>query len=193
MTEQVLVNISKAPCVLTLPTGRPVAVDPGFAIQGDHFAKFASSGTLVPLHSIPVGFTVRGIIAPLAGEGVRQDAQAPSYAKNANKSKQLQTMAAPKPISAAQDLADKTQATLADASKALLDGVPGNDPNAPNTCQGLTAEAWKERLRGISDATFLQQMKLNDLRKLAEFFGVESAGILQTKPDFVRAIRLKVR
>ena len=191
MTEQVLVNISKAPLVISLPTGRPLIVDPGFAIQGDFFAKFASSGSFVPLHSIPVGFTVRGISAPLAGEGVRNDAQAPRYANNASKSKQ--PVETSKPVTAVQDIADKNQTTPEEAAKALLQGVPGHDPNAPDTCQGLSMVQWKERLRGISDATFLQQMKLGQLRELAVFFGIESAGVLQTKPDFVRAIRLKAR
>lgn len=191
MTEQILVNISKARAVVSLPTGRPYIIEPGFAVQGDHFAKFVSSGVLVPLAHIPAGFTVRGISHPLGGEGVRQDSQAPSYAKNANKS--AKPVAAPKQITAAENLANQGKTTSEEVSETLLAGVPGHDPDGKPTCQGLTNEQWKTRLQGISDATFLQQMKLGQLRELAVFFGIESASVIQTKPDFVRAIRLRIR
>lgn len=190
MSEQVFVNISNAPIIISLPTGRPYAVQPHYAVQGDHFRKFISSGTFVPLSNIPATFTIKGVTAPLAGEGVRGDSQAPNHTKS--KTRPVPATA-PKPKTAAVALAEEGKTSSQEVAKATLENVPGYDSATTPTFEGLTFQAWKERLAGISDATFGQHMKLGQLRGLAKFLQIDSADILQTKVEFMQAIRMRLR
>lgn len=192
MAEHIIVNVSKAPCQVSLPSGRPIIILPGFAVSGDHFTKFISSGQLLPLAAIPAGFSVKGVSFPLAMEGIRSDSS-PSHvfggatksAKNPNATKKATAVA----------MAESGKGT---SEADILANVQANtgavlSSNAPKTYEGATVEQWVTRLHSISDTTLGQQMKLNKLRELASFLGVESAEILQTKADLIQAVRVKTR
>ena len=191
MSEQVFVNISHKPYIVSLPTGRPYAIQPHYAVQGDHFRKFISSGEFVPLAAIPAKFTVKGITSPLASEGVRGDSQAPNH--NKSKLSRPAPAQAAKPKTAAMAMAEAGKTSPQEVADGILAGTPGYDSDASSTFEGLTFQGWKERLAGISDATFGQHMKLAQLRGLAKFLAIESADILQTKVEFITAIRMRLR
>ncbi len=190
MAEQIVVNISKAPYAITLPSGRPLAVLPGYAVQGNHFVKFVTAGVFVPLAGIPAGFKILGVSSPLGADGVRSDSVSSTGFNNAPKSRAGNRTV---PATAASALAAAGRPATNEAIAASMADVPGMADTATDRYDGLDVPQWKERIRGISDTTLAQQMKLGSLKDLARFLGIESADLLQTKADLIAAVRVRVR
>lgn len=191
MAEQILVNISQAPITVSMPSGKPVAILPGFAIKGDHFARFAMSGTLVTLASIPAGFSIRGVSDPMANEGIRSDSGSSTTFGAAPKSK---AKPSPVPKTTAMALAESGVAPTEQAVANDVANRSGVEIDVTSSSyMGLERSQWDARLHSISDTTLAQQMKLSDLTGLARFLGIESADLLRTKMDLIQAIRVKVR
>lgn len=191
MADQIVVNISKAPVTVCMPSGKPVVILPGYAVQGDCFMKYVMSGQIVPLSNVPVGFAVRGVAQPLAKEGMRSDGKSSVSFGNAPKSAKSSTVA---PKGTAVSLAESGKEATEENIRASIEAAGGAKlPSSEGTYEGLTVEQWAERLRKVSDNTLGQQMKLHTLRDLARFLGVDSAELLQTKADLISAVRIKTR
>lgn len=184
--EQIIVNVSRAPCAISLPSGRPILLNPGFAVQGNYFLRFLDPGKLEVLAKIPAGFTVRGVSQPLAGDQSRDNSAASNKVQGKIENKSQPRVAAK---TAASALAESGKdATLEN----LATGIPGAitaSQNADEGYMGATAATWIARIQGISNATLAQQLKLNELKGLAKFLGVESE--LHTKAELVEAVRVK--
>lgn len=188
MAELILVNVSKAPATVNLPTGRPIIILPGYAVAGDHFARYVQVGTLVPLPSVPVGFMVKGVSEPMRSEGVRTS-QDPSHMTD-HKSKATSSVQATAPKTTAVAMAENGQSTDM-ANIAAATGVTLGDGEM--LLDGVSRAGWIARVRSISDTTLAQQMKVDQLRSLAKLLGVDSADMLNTKFDIITSIRVKCR
>lgn len=184
--EQVLVNISKAPVSVTLPSGRPILINPGFAVQGDYFLKFIDPGRIETLARIPAGFSVRGVSQPLLTDQTRDNNSSSSRTtgKLENKSN---AKAALKTAGAAL-AAEGKELTVQNLAK-NIPGFTGTGEAGEETFQGVTAATWISRIKAVSSSTLAQQTKLGDLKALAKFLGVASE--FATKADLIEAVRLK--
>lgn len=188
-SELILINISSSPTTVSLPTGRPIIVLPGFGVAGDYFVKYMQIGVLMPIASIPSSFKVKGIAEPLRTEGVRTTRD-PSEAVNKNQPfRPATTGAAATPKSS---LVAMAEAGLGTSDKDIAK-AHNLDIKEGDLLDGLTREAWVSRIQAISEATLAQQMKLDQLRNLARFLGIYSADILATKADIISAVRIRCR
>lgn len=188
MVESILVNISNTPMTIFLPSGRPLIVNPGYAVQGDHFVRYVASGQFVLLPSIPVGFRIKGISQPCSVDQIRSTQGSPVGFSNAPKSK---SMAKAKPANTTTIAMANPGASTQEIENAAL-GDAASSVSDAHTFEGLSLDSWKARLHSISDTTFAQQMKLSQLKGLAKFLGIESADLMQTKADFIAAVRIKI-
>ena len=189
MAEAILVNISKAPMTIFLPSGRPLIVNPGYAVQGDHFTRYIASGQFVSLPHVPAGFKILGVTQPCQTEQVRSVSGNPVGFGNSNKSK---SMAKAKPHVATTVAMANPGASAQEIAETAL-GSAATSVSNTSSFEGLSVDAWKARLHSISDTTFAQQMKLSQLRGLAVFLGIDSADLIQTKADFITAIRVRIQ
>lgn len=186
-SELILVNISNSPATVNLPTGRPVIVLPGFGIAGDYFVKYMQVGVLMPIAAIPNAFKVKGIAEPLRSEGVRTSRDPSSMTSDVNQ-----------PFRNGKTVAVKsTLVSLAETGAGTTDKDVANAHNVQlpegELLDGITREGWVSRVQSISDTTLAQQMKLDQLRNLARFLGIDSADILATKSDIIAAVRIRCR
>lgn len=190
VSELILVNISSSPTTVNLPTGRPIIVLPGFGIAGDYFSKYMQAGILMPVAAIPANFKIRGIAEPLRSEGVRTSRDPSSAAVAGNprgaSGSDFRGPAVPSAISA---LAKEGSGT---SNQDVASSFGINTPTS-ELLDGVTREGWVSRVQSISDTTLAQQMKLDQLRGLARFLGIDSADLLSTKAEIISAVRIRCR
>lgn len=184
----ILVNTSKTPISIFLPSGKPLTVPPGIGVRGDWCAKYIGQvAELQLIQQVPANFNIRGITDPMKDEFVRDNRDPSHFRRPEGRST---------PVTATSPLDTKASAAASKGeSQDTKDMVKREVPAAPAeqaNFQGATADVWRSRIRQYSDSTLGQQLKLPELREVARLLDIDAADVLSTKKDLITALRVKV-
>jgi hypothetical protein len=180
--ENIYVNITGAPLVVSLPSGASYSLNSGEAIVGNWFEKYTKLGT-----PLLVRYTPRVTNTPKV--------------HNPLKLASIPVNPAPQPVAAAVPPAAEPEtfkvaaaATVQVQAGIAQEAEPGPDSIAAATTPadeylGKTMDQWKDWFATVTESTVLQTYKLHELVDLASFLGLDPAAIGTTKLDVQAAVR----
>lgn len=193
--DDIFVNLKNTSIRLSLPSGAGYDLPPNHAIKGAHYRRVAAVGLLRPLAACP-GFKPIRIHEPEVSPHSRMMAAA----------------AAPVAPAPAATKSTATKAAAVGGSGAVVEKPPvappkaeevaavteelkvvagdATAPQAPDECQGKTAEEWWRWISDSADSTIVQTLKLAELQAVAAFLGVPGVGM--TKLDTISALRAAI-